>query len=493
MYRLVLYYLIVLVGLAVFLSFFHLLPFNFLALILSAGVLVIISLLTNEIFAKVFRVSANAESVYISALILALIITPISSTPGIFTLFWISVLMVASKFILAIKNKHIFNPAAMAVFLTSIFLNQSASWWVGTLPMLPVVVLGGLLVVRKLRRFDLVISFLIVALLTISGFSLVRGNDLSLILKQVIVDSPLLFFACVMLTEPLTSPPTRRLRVFYGSLVGFLFSNQIPIGQFITTPESALLIGNLFSYLVSPKQKLMLKLKDKMQLSPDIYDFVFASNQKLEFLPGQYMEWTLGVKNPDTRGNRRYFTLASSPTEDDVKLGIKFSNNSSGFKKQMLDLSKGDQIVAGQLSGEFTLPSDPNQKLVFIAGGIGITPFRSMIKYLLDKKEKRGIILFYSAKTLEELVYKDLFDSAVKEIGIKMVYILTDKDKVPKGWKGKLGHIDEKIIKSEVPDYKDGIFYLSGPRSMVTSFENILNNLGVSKSQIKTDYFPGFA
>ncbi len=138
-------------------------------------------------------------------------------------------------------------------------------------------------------------------------------------------------------------------------------------------------------------------------------------------------------------------------------------------------------LVASQLAGEFTLPKDLNKKLCFIAGGIGITPFRSMIKFLLDTNQKRDITLLFSNKTELDIVYKDIFDQAFLKLGIKTVYVNTDK----------MGFIDEMMIREQVFDFKDRTFYISGPHSMIDAFEKTLKNLGVKN--IKVDFFPGYA
>ncbi|HBO97684.1 MAG TPA: oxidoreductase, partial [Candidatus Omnitrophica bacterium] len=129
-------------------------------------------------------------------------------------------------------------------------------------------------------------------------------------------------------------------------------------------------------------------------------------------------------------------------------------------------------------------------KLVFIAGGIGITPFRSMIKYLLDMDERRDIILLYSNFKPDDIIYKDIFDQAGKRLGIKTVYTITDKP-CPKDWAGENCFIDEAMIKKAVPDYKERTFYLSGSHNMVVAFSEILPKMGVKKSRIKSDFFPG--
>ena len=437
MYRLVLYYLIFLWFFAFILSFFAVLPFTFLQFILSTFVVLVVCWITNKFFSLIFKTVTNLESVYISALILVLIITPFRNISEIGFLILVSIFAMASKYILAINKKHIFNPAAFAVFATSVLSIGSVSWWVGNQWMLPVVLIGGILIIRKIQRFILIFSFLAVSLFVISIFSFINGFNFLQIVFATILDSPILFFAFVMLVEPLTSPARKNLQTIYGIILGILFYPQISIASYYLTPEASLLIGNIFSYIVSPKYKLMLSLREKIKIAPDIYEFVFNLEKKIIFLPGQYLEWTLNLKNPDSRGNRRYFTIASSPTEENLKIGVKFYPDSSSFKKKLISVTENDKVFAGQLSGDFIIPKNNNQKLVFIAGGIGITPFRSMVKYLLDNKIKMPIVIFYSNKSKEEIVYKEIFDDTQEKLGIKTIYTLTDLDNIPKNWKVK--------------------------------------------------------
>lgn len=492
-YRLVLYYLISLFAAAVLLSFAGVLAYDPFALLFSLGWLIAVSWTTNTIFSKAFSVPTNAESVYITALILALILTPIQSPTDLWFLGWAGVLAMASKYIIALNNKHLFNPAAFAVAVTYLVINQSASWWVGSGAMLPFVLLGGVLVVRKLQRADLVFSFLIVSTATVLAFTVLDGKSFPAALQQVVLSSPLFFFAFIILTEPLTTPPARWLRIAYGALVGLLFAPQFHIGPIFTTPELAILIGNVFSYLVSPRRRLVLQLARKMQIAPDVYDFIFTSPYKPAFAPGQYMEWTLGMQDPDSRGNRRYFTLASSPTEKNVRLGIKFYPESSAFKETLLSMPENGEIIAAQLAGDFVLPRDPKRKLVFIAGGIGITPFRSMIQYLLDIQQPRPITVLYASSTAEGFVYVDVLERARRELGIKTIYTVTDASRLPASWRGRVGRITPQMLRNEVPDLYQSTFYISGPRGMVESFRRTLNSLHIHDSHIKTDFFSGLA
>lgn len=491
MYRLLLYYLIFLLVVALVYCFMGTLPYSPVFLLASVIFLIAVSWASNKIFSNAFAAPTNVESVLLTALILALIISPVKSLSDFPLLFWAAILATASKYILAINKKHVFNPAAVAVVLTSLGFYGSASWWVGTLAMLPFTLLG-ILIVRKIRRTDMVFYFFAAAVLTMLGFSLLTGGNLLTTIKQIIFSSPIFFFAFIMLTEPLTTPPTKGLQVIYGVLTGVLFAPQFHIGPFFTTPELALVAGNVFSYIVSPKYKIISKIAQKIKIAPDMMDFLFVPEARLSFVPGQYMEWTLPHANPDSRGNRRYFTIASSPTEKEFRLGVKFYPNGSSYKKAMIGVDNKTPIVGAQLSGDFVLPKDQAQRLVFIAGGIGITPFRSMIKYLIDVKQTRPIVLFYVNKSAEEIVYEDVFNQAQRELGVKTVYTLTDQAKIPASWTGRRGRIDANMIAEEVPDFATRTFYLSGPHTMVTAYREILKGMGVAEKQIKTDFFPGF-
>lgn len=468
MYRLVLYVLIFFLFSALVLCILGFLSFSPVSLISSFAILIFFCRIFNKVFAQIFKAPTNVESVYITAFILSLIITPIRSVSEVPFFALVSMLAICSKFLLAISKKHLFNPAALGVFLSFYLFKFGASWWVGNPYMITAVLIGGFLVVRKVRRFSLILSFLLFSLIALSGKNLSQ-------IFPLFINSPLLYFAFIMLTEPQTTPPTKNLQILYGGFVG------LSLNYF--TPEASLLLGNIFSYLFSSKDKLILTLDQKRLISPQTFDFVFKLNKKFIYKAGQYMEWTLSHQNPDSRGIRRYFTLASSPTEDDLKIGIKFYENSSTFKKALIALKRGDKIVASNLAGEFTLPSDLSKKIVFLAGGIGITPVRSMIKYLLDSSQTRDIYLFYSNKLEAEIVYRDIFEKA-KKIGLKVIYINTDQD----------GYLTKDMILQHVSDYRDRIYYLSGPHSMVDAFSKMLKkDLRLPEAQIKIDFFPGYA
>jgi len=490
MYMLVLYYLMALVGAAFMLGFVKLVPHDPITLAFTTALALAACWITNKIFALIFEVPANNESVYITALILALILDPVATTDlkAIAAVAFASVWAISSKFILAVGRKHLFNPAALGVALSALLLDQSATWWVGgNLSLLPIVLIGGILIVRKLRRLDLVATFVVVALATVLATT--EPSQYGVALKETLTSSPLLFFAFVMLTEPLTAPTMRWPRIAFAAIVGFLFSPNVHIGSLYFTPELALLAGNLFAYAAGPKGRFVLTLERIEQSAIDSYDFVFKSPRKLAFQAGQYLEWTLGLDHADNRGNRRYFTLASAPTEETVRLGVKFYPQSSAFKRELITMKPGSRIHAAQLAGNFTLPASPETKLAFLAGGIGITPFRSMLQYLLDRKEARPIVILYGNESQEDIAYRDVLGAARQQLGIKTIHAVARG-----GGRGQYtGYIDERLIRLAIPDYLERTFYISGPQAMVKALRQKLRTLGVRRSRIKVDYFPGFA
>jgi ferredoxin-NADP reductase len=128
---------------------------------------------------------------------------------------------------------------------------------------------------------------------------------------------------------------------------------------------------------------------------------------------------------------------------------------------------------------------------VFIAGGIGITPFRSMLKYLIDTKEPRDIVLFYANKTADEIAYTDVLTQAQALPGIRVYYTLTDTGAIPRNWRGLTGRINDSMIRKLLPDYHERTFYVSGPPDMVRATEGTLKQMQVNPNQMKKDFFPG--
>lgn len=492
MYRLTLYYLIFLVGVAVILGFLGLLTYNPIDILIDCLTLLVVCYVSNYIFAKFFKAFTNFESVFITSLILLLIL-PTKFPHNILYIAAAGFGAMAIKYLPTIDKRHIFNPAAASVAAISLIsAEHSATWWVGTPIMFPFVFLGGLLIVRRVRREGMVLSFLTANLILVSIFSFIHFGSLSDILHGLqvsLLSSALIFFAFVMLVEPLTSPVTKRMQYLYGLLVALLFATpQTRLFGLTFTPEQALSIGNIFSYVVSPKYRLLLKLKEKVNVATNTMVFNFGKVDKFAFAPGQYLEWTLPHKNMDSRGNRRFFSISSAPSED-LQIAVRFHDKPSSYKRAMLSMNPGDEIVATSLSGDFVMPTKIDTPVVFMAGGIGIAPFRSIIQDIVDKNIRVDMIIMYSNRNITEIAFSDLFEKA-RANGVRTVYTLTDPTALPPNWNREVGHFTPEMIKKYVPDSDKRIFYISGPAPMVQSTEAMLRSVPTKK--IITDYFPGY-
>lgn len=489
MYKVILWALRILAAISLTLSFFGILDLSFKSLLISLGLLSASVYLTNHILSRVWKVPVNVDSYPITLLILFFILPPGTSPVRMGVLVLAGIVAVASKFMFATGGKHIFNPAAFAAGLLGVLGLIHATWWIGSTVLWPFTLLFGLLVVRKIRHFSMVLTFAGVSLGIAALGAVLQNENILETLRFAALASPLIFLGCFMLTEPSTMPGRRRQQLVFGALVGMLYATHFDLGVVRITPELALLIGNTYAFFVSPRYRLQLQLQDIQKLSDRIYTYVFKPNKKPVFLPGQYMEWTLDTdKRLDSRGNRRTFSFASSPTENEILLGAKFYDKPSTYKQALKDMGVGTIVYGGPIAGDFVLPDNTEEKLAFIAGGIGITPFRSMLKYIIDTKQDRDIVLIYAVSDAQEVAYTDVLREAGAR-GVRITMLLTGGGK-PAGWQGSTGRLDAALIQNHISDYAHRTFYLSGPNGMVEAARKTLKSLNVE--HIKTDYFTGY-
>jgi ferredoxin-NADP reductase len=446
-------------------------------LVKNVAVLVAVSYGANRLAGRLGKVDTNNESWLITALILALILPTSSHLAKLLAVGLTALIAIASKFLLVWRHSQLFNPAAVAAVIMSVSGLLPATWWIGSPAMAGFTALAVCFVLRKQRKFSLFFAFAlgsyaIFLIATHASGGQIDGSTL----KTLILSWPLLFMGGVMLTEPSTLPASRYYQVLCGVLVGAIFTSQLHIGRVSTTPQVALIVGNIFSLIVSSRFAAQLVLKQQNQLAGNIRELVFDRPKTLRFLPGQYMEWTLAHAQTDSRGNRRSFSVASSPTENELRIAYKLYEPSSSFKKALRTLKPGGRLRAARPAGDFLLPADSNKPLIFIAGGIGITPFRSLIKYVVDNKQKRQITLFYRAQP-DEIIYRELFDKA-KISGVTTLYA-TER-------------ITTAAIQKAIASTQAPLIFISGPNAMVHHYISELKKIGVSQRQIRADYFSGY-
>lgn len=232
------------------------------------------------------------------------------------------------------------------------------------------------------------------------------------------------------------------------------------------------------------------KFLRKKDETHDSASFIFEKPPGLEYTAGQYMHFIVQHDNPDARGVRHHFTLASSPTEDFIMFTTKFANPSSTYKKALRELQPGTEVPIQNPGGDFVLPEDQAQPVVFLGGGIGITPFRSMIKFATDTNLQTPIILIYANKTPADIVYRTEFDEwAATNPNFQIHYTVDSPNDT---WQEDTGHLSGELVKKYIPDLSKPIFYICGPVGMITAYEQILEQIGVPEDNVRTENFSGY-
>ncbi|MBI4295514.1 MAG: oxidoreductase [Chloroflexi bacterium] len=225
-----------------------------------------------------------------------------------------------------------------------------------------------------------------------------------------------------------------------------------------------------------------------IQRTPNIKTFRFPiRGNGVHYSPGQFFFLIIKI---DGRESLHHFSFSSSPTE---KGYIEFTKRItiSDFSKALDMLKPGDWARLRGPFGAFTL-ARKRHKLAFLSGGIGITPLRSMLRYIVDKKLAYDVVLLYANNTFEDIAFREELDQmAASHPSIRVEHILSGPN-LPPDWKGKTGFINRNLVAELVRDYDARLFYISGPPKMVLSLEEQLGFLNVPKERIRIDSFTGY-
>lgn len=487
MYRLVSFALTSLWVVSLIFSFGGLIASPPAALIVGGLVAVIVSYVANRVFGYLFGVRPHGESAYISALIIFFIFTPILDGRSLFTLAMISGVAMASKYLLVWRGRHVANPVAIAAVFASLTGIDYASWWIGTPFMLPFVAVFSLLILYKTRRLVFGGIFLTLAVAITIITMMARGATLSMSIG-LLGSWPLIFMAGFMLSEPLTLPPKAKQQYLLAVIVALLATLPLRVGSFSVSLVLAIVIGNVIAFSMSRRRHIALTLVERRPLTPTTDEFLFSSPYPLSFEAGQYIELSLPHQHSDWRGMRRSFSMTSIPGESELRLGIKFYEPASTYKTLLRQLAPGAHLTTTGTAGSFTLPRHSNVPLLFIAGGIGITPFISQLRYLKSQQEQRDIILIYSVNSAAELAYRDILEAA----GITVIIVTPGTTpSLPADWY----HINDSSISPDIlarlaPQLKGRRAYISGPPAMIRSYKHALKTIGIR--HVTTDYFTGY-
>ena len=225
---------------------------------------------------------------------------------------------------------------------------------------------------------------------------------------------------------------------------------------------------------------MQLTLIRKREETENVVSFFFTSAEPIRWQAGQFLHYTLPHQNPDSRGVERWFTIASAPHEEHIMLTTRFSAQSSTFKTTLRAMQIGDIIEADSPEGDFVI-TDATKDFVFIAGGIGITPYRSIILDLDRRNEPINILLLYANRT-HDIVFRNELDAIARKTKTFRVRYSIEPER-----------IDENFIRGASYDFRKPLYYVSGPEPMVQAFERMLWNMQIPKDKTIRDYFPGYS
>ncbi|MFO0862640.1 MAG: FAD-dependent oxidoreductase [Candidatus Saccharibacteria bacterium] len=236
---------------------------------------------------------------------------------------------------------------------------------------------------------------------------------------------------------------------------------------------------------------IKLEFIGRNHVAADIWQLHFKKPRGFIFTAGQYLEVTVDDPNPDERGNQRWFTISASPTQADIIITTRLVEQHSEFKDDLFGLKPGDTLDAKGPMGDFVLPAK-SANILWIAGGIGVTPFISQLQYLFDSKEySRNIVLLHGVRSLNEEPAAGLIKQCEAVMPhLKVVQVLSESK--PPNWQGHTGYITAPLIQKAVPDYIERQLFVSGPEPMVDSMKEILLKINVPEKNIHQDWFPGY-
>lgn len=234
----------------------------------------------------------------------------------------------------------------------------------------------------------------------------------------------------------------------------------------------------------------IIKLLKKEEVASGTMAFYFEKPEGFEYRAGQFADYTL-INPPETdaEGDTRGFSLITAPYEDHIGAATRLRD--TAFKRVLRDLPIGTEVKLDAPYGDFTLHKTETTPAVFIIGGIGVTPVRSMVAQATHDKTAHKIMLLHANHTLADAPFRTDFEQfAVNNPNFTYVPVVTAE--APEGWTGEHGHVDETMIKRHVSDLNAPIYYLSGPEGMVKAMRQLLVNLSVNEDNIRTEEFAGY-
>ncbi len=235
-----------------------------------------------------------------------------------------------------------------------------------------------------------------------------------------------------------------------------------------------------------------IKLLRKREIAEGTMEFTWERPAGFDYQAGQTVDLTL-VNPPETdaEGNTRTFSLVSAPHEEVLKTATRLRD--TAFKRTLRNMELGTEVQAEGPLGSFLLHENTARPAVMLSGGIGITPFHSMIADATERKLPHQIYLFYSNRRPEDTAFLDELQEFAKENpNFHLIATMTSMENSKADWHGETGYIDSGMLERHLPKDASAIYYLAGPQAMVTAMRKALSSIGVSGDDIRFEEFAGY-
>ena len=228
---------------------------------------------------------------------------------------------------------------------------------------------------------------------------------------------------------------------------------------------------------------------EKREVAKGTLLVLFAVDNYPAYRPGHYFWVELPDRgHQDEKGLRRHISLVTSPTEAGV-VGLATRLRDTAFKQTLAELEVGDEVEVEEPKGSFLLPEDTDVEYVFIAGGIGITVFRSMLRYIADKELPYRVTLVFSNRDRESAAFLDELEVLEQRVdGFRMILTMTEEE----GWEGETRQLDAEVLRELLGGLDDRQFLVAGPPPMAEGVSGSLLAAGVPEEQVRTDGFSGY-
>ncbi len=234
------------------------------------------------------------------------------------------------------------------------------------------------------------------------------------------------------------------------------------------------------------------KLLEKVDAAEDTMSFHFEKPAGFSYKAGQFADYTL-LHPPETddEGSIRGFSLSSAPYEPFLMATTRLRD--TAFKRVLRDLPIGTELELDAPYGSFALHNNVAKSAVFLTGGVGITPVRSIVLQSTHDKTDHSVFVFYSNRRPEDAVFLDEL-TALAETSERVTFVptMTEPEKSHQDWTGESGFIDQDMIARHLTDLTGPIYYLCGPGGMVKAMRALLNDAGVDDDDIRTEEFTGY-